>query len=137
MKIAISGSMQFAEEMVKVRDELSFMGHDALLSKFTNAFLGKTDEEKDAIKLDQKFHHDAMREFWDLLQIADALLVLNLDRHDIKNYIGGNALLEMGFAYILEKPIFLYNPIPDIPYYKTEMEAMLPKVIKGDLNKIR
>lgn len=137
MKVAISGSMQFAEEMLKLRDELSLGGHEALVSKFTNAFLGKTDEEKEAIKLDQKFHHDAMREFWDLLQIADAILVLNLDRHGVKNYIGGNVLLEMGFAYILEKPIFLYNPIPDVPYYKSEMEAMRPKIINGNLDKIR
>jgi len=79
---------------------------------------------------------DAIREFWRLMQGADAVLVLNLDKHGIKNYIGGNTLMEIGFAHVLNQKIFLYNPIPEIAYYKTEIEAVKPVVINGDLSKI-
>ncbi|KKT04140.1 MAG: hypothetical protein UV82_C0011G0068 [Candidatus Magasanikbacteria bacterium GW2011_GWD2_43_18] len=42
----------------------------------------------------------------------------------------------MGFAYILKKPLYLLNPIPDMPYYKTEIQAMKPIVLNGDFEKI-
>jgi hypothetical protein len=45
-------------------------------------------------------------------------------------------LIELGFAYILKKKIYLLNPIPDIPYYKSEIEAVKPVILNGDLTKI-
>jgi hypothetical protein len=57
-------------------------------------------------------------------------------RIGIKNYIGGNTLMEMGFAHVLDQKIFLYNPIPEIPYYKSEIEAVKPTVIHGNLSLI-
>ena len=100
-------------------------------------FVGKTDAEKEEIKLHQKNHKDAIREFWRLMQGADAVLVINLDKHGIQNYIGGNTLMEIGFAHVLDQKIFLLNPIPEIPYYKTEIEAVKPVVVNGDLSIIR
>lgn len=34
---------------------------------------------------------------------SDAILVLNYDKKGIKNYIGGNTLMEMGFAHVHDK----------------------------------
>jgi hypothetical protein len=79
---------------------------------------------------------DAIREFWNAMQGGDAVLVLNLDKNGVKNYIGGNTLMEIGFAHVLNQKVFLYNPIPDIPYYKTEIEAVQPVIINGDLSRI-
>ena len=70
------------------------------------------------------------------MQGADAVLVLNLDKNGVKNYIGGNTLMEIGFAHVLNQKIFLWNPIPNIDYYKTEIEAMRPIVIDGEFSKI-
>ena len=51
----------------------------------------------------------------------------NYDKHGIKNYIGGNAFLEMGFAHVLGIKKFIYlNPIRKMPYYETEIVAMRP-----------
>ncbi|TSC71814.1 MAG: hypothetical protein G01um101470_479 [Parcubacteria group bacterium Gr01-1014_70] len=77
-----------------------------------------------------------IREFWRLMQGADAVLVMNFDKHGVKNYIGGNTLMEIGFAHVLDQKIFLYNPIPEIPYYKSEIEAVKPIIISGDLSKL-
>lgn len=136
MKIGIIGSMQYSEKMLKVQEELVKFGHDAFVSGFTPAFIGKTDSEKEIIKLEQKNNQDAIREYWNLMQDFDAVLVLNLDKHGIKNYIGGNTLMEIGFAHVLNQKIFLFNPIPEIPYYQTEIEAVKPVIINGDLTKI-
>ena len=136
MKIGVAGSMQFTEKMMTLCDQLKALGHEPFMSKFGPAFVGKTDEEKEKIKLDQKYNHDAIREFWKPMQTADALLVANYDKHGIKHYIGGNAFLEMGFAHVLNQKLYLLHPIPKMPHYETEIRAMKPVVINGNLKKI-
>jgi hypothetical protein len=136
MKIGIIGSMQYTEQMLDVRDKLNAMGHEAFVTDLHEAFVGKTDEEKEEIKIHQKNNMDAIREFWNAMQGADAVLALNLDKHGIANYIGGNTLMELGFAHVLNQKIFLYHPIPEIQFYKTEIEAMKPVIINEDLSKI-
>ena len=137
MKIGVAGSMQFTERMMEICERLEGMGHQAFMSKFAPYFVGKTDEEKEKIKLHQKNKKDAIREFWKPMQDADALLVANYDKHGIKNYIGGNAFLEMGFAHVLNQKIYLLNPIPKMPHYETEIIAMQPTVINGNLKLIK
>jgi len=137
MKIGIIGSMQFIEKMIEARDELIKRGHDAFVTNLADPFIGKSDEEKETIKIYQKNNLDAIREFWRLMQGADAVLVMNFDKHGIKNYIGGNTLMEIGFAHVLNQKIFLYNPIPEIPYYKSEIEAVKPTIINGDYSMIK
>lgn len=137
MKVGVAGSMQFTEEMIHVCAELEKLGHTTFMSKFKDNYIGKTDEEKEAQKLKDKYTNDAIREFWKPMQGPDALVVVNLDKHGIKNYVGGNAFLEMGFAYVLGQKIYLLNPIPDMPYYGTEIIAMQQIVINGDLGKVK
>lgn len=136
MKIGVAGSMQFTEDMINVCNELKKLGHTTFMSKFKDNYIGKTDEEKEEQKLHDKYTNDAIREFWKPMQDADALLVVNKDKHGIKNYIGGNSFLEMGFAHVLGLKLYLMNPIPDMPYYGTEIIAMDPVVINGDLAKL-
>lgn len=137
MKIGVIGSMQLTEKMIELCNELTLAGHEAFISSLAAPFIGKSDQEKETIKLYQKNNLDAIREFWNLMQGADAVLVANYDNHGIKNYIGGNTFLEMGFAHVLHQKIYLLNPIPKMPHYETEIIAMKPEVIKGDLKKIK
>ncbi len=137
MKIGVAGSMQFTDKMIEMCDQLRQLGHQPFMSAFADNYAGKSADEIEAVKLRDKYEHDAIREFWEPMQDADALLVLNYDKHDIEHYIGGNAFLEMGFAHVLNQKIFLLNPLPDMPYYGTEIIAMKPIVINGDLSKIK
>jgi hypothetical protein len=137
MKIGIIGSMQFTDKMVEYRDKLCALGHDAFITDLHKSMIGKSDEEIEKIKLHQKYNMDAIREFWDMMQGADAVLVLNLDKNGVKNYVGGNTLMEIGFAHVLNQKIFMLNPVPDMPYCKTEIEAVKPIVIDGDLGLIK
>lgn len=136
MKIGVAGSMQFIEQMAEIAEKLQELGHETFVSKFKDEYIGKTDKEKEDQKLHDKMKNDAIREFWKPMQDADALVVVNLDKHGIKNYIGGNSFLEMGFAHVLNQKIFLMNPIPDMPFYGTEIIAMNPIVINGDLRRV-
>lgn len=136
MKIGIISSMHHTEKMLEIYENLKAMGHTPFLTRFAESFVGKTDDEKEEIKQHQKDHDDPIREFWEQMQDGDAVLVLNIDRHGIPNYIGGNTLMEIGFANVLNQKIFLYNPIPEIPYYKTEIESVKPVIINQDLSLI-
>lgn len=137
MKIGVVGSMQFTENMIELKDKLCKMGHDAYLTTLSTPFIGKTDKEKEKIKLHQKYNMDAIREFWSMMQGGDAILVANYDKNGVNNYIGGNTLMEIGFAHVLNQKVYLLNAIPDIPYYKTEIQAVKPIIINRDLSLIK
>ena len=135
MKIGIIGSMQYTEKMIEARDELIKRRYEAFVTNLAAPFIGKTDEEKEVIKLHQKNNLDAIREFWKLMQGADAVLVMNFDKHGIQNYIGGNTLMEIGFAHVLNQKIFLYHPIPD-GLLRDEINGFGPVVIDEDLTRV-
>lgn len=137
MKIVICGSMQFAEKQIELKKRLEELGHQAFVTEFASPMIGKTDEEKEKMKIDQKNNQDAIKKHWNLMQGKDAILVANYDKNGIPNYIGGNTFLEIGFAHVLGMKIFLLNPIPDNPYYKTEIEAVKPILLKGSLTKVK
>ncbi len=137
MKIGIIGSMQFTDKMLEVRNKLQELGHDAFVTDFHRAMVGKNDEEIEKIKLHQKYNMDAIREFWNAMQGADAVLVLNYDKNGIPNYVGGNTLMEIGFAHVLNQKIFMLNSIPEMPYCKTEIKAVKPIIIDRDFSKIK
>lgn len=137
MRIGVVGSMQYTEKMMDLKERLKKLGHSAYMTVLAEPFVGRTDEEKEVIKLHQKNDMDAIREFWNLMQGGDAILVANYDKRGIENYIGGNTLMEIGFAHVLKQRIFLLNPIPDIQFYKTEIEAVKPLIINGDLTLIK
>jgi hypothetical protein len=137
MKIGIIGSMQFTDKMLETREELKKLGHDAFITDLHKSMIKKTPQEIEKIKLYQKYNLDAIREFWKMMQGADAVIVLNYDKNGIKNYIGGNTLMEIGFAHVLNQKIFLFNPIPKMPYCETEIKAVNPIILNGDLTKIK
>jgi hypothetical protein len=133
VRIGVAGSMHHTEKMIELCDQLQRLGHEAFMSKFAGGYVGRSDEAKEELKLFHKYNNDAVREFWWAMQDAQALLVANYSRLGVEHYIGGNTFLEMGFAHVLGQQIYLINPIPDMPYYRTEIIAMRPAVIHGDL----
>ena len=137
MKIGIIGSMQFTDKMLEIKKDLNKLGHEAFLTDLHKSMIGKNEDEIEKIKLHQKFNVDAIREFWRAMQGADAVLILNFDKNGIENYVGGNTLMEIGFAHVLNQKIFMFNPIPEMPYCKSEIEAVKPIIINGDLNLIK
>ncbi len=131
--------MVFSDKMLEIKKELEAKGHEVFVSKFIDEYTDPKMSERDKEKLTafHKKEKDAIREFWKSIKKSDAILVLNYKRRGIENYIGGNTLMEIGFAHVLNKRIFLMNQIPDIEYYKSEIEAVKPTIINSDLTRIK
>lgn len=137
MKITICGSITFYDEMANLEDELKVIGFSEVLRPIGVG--GKEKEYKASLKVEEdgkrKIDLDLINEHWKKILKSDCILVANYEKKDIAGYIGGNTFLEMGFAFVTGKPIFLLNPIPEMGY-TSEMQGMQPIVIYGDLTKI-
>lgn len=136
MIITLCYSMQYAERAEEIKKQLEARGITAFVSGTNTKYLGLTDADKEKLKLVEKYEHDAIRDHYTLINQSDAILVINEEKNNIPGYIGGNAFLEIGFAYILRKLIYLLNPIPHMPYYETEIIAMKPIILEGRLENI-
>jgi len=96
----------------------------------------QTTDEGHSESVKNKLEHDLIRGHFKEIKNSDAVLVVNETLKGIKNYVGGNTFLEMGFAHILNKKIFILNNIPQMGY-SDEIVAMQPIVLDGDLGKIK
>lgn len=143
MKITICASLDFTYEIKRVAEDLAGQGYEVIIPKTAEMILkGKISlerikKEKESGKIVKRAEKmGIMRYYFGKIKESDAILVLNYDKKGIKNYIGGSVFLEMGFAYVLGKKIFLLNEIPDM-HYKDEIRAMKPTILNGQLRKIK
>jgi len=134
MLITLCGSMDFADKMIAIGSILESKGHRILYPKNTFYFAQHhiTKEEKAMRKKDE----DLIRVHYDNIQRSDAILVLNFNKVDHKGWIGANSFLEMGFAHVLGKRIYLLNPAPLFAFFQEELTAMQFTVLNDDLTKI-
>ena len=82
-----------------------------------------------------KIEFDFIRRHFKNIESSNVILILNYPKNGIDGYIGGNTFLEMGYAFGLRKKIYALYPIPDMDY-ASEMHAMQPIIIHGDISKI-
>ena len=143
MKIAICGSLIFTFEFKELAEKLKKQGFEVhipissekiIRGEFSFEEIKKEKENGEIVNRAIKL--DSIRAYWDVINNCDAVLIANYDKKGIKDYIGGNSFLEMGFAHILKKRIFLLNNIPDM-IYGDEIKAMQPIILDGDLTKIK
>ncbi|MBZ9577670.1 hypothetical protein KJA13_01390 [Patescibacteria group bacterium] len=145
MKIVICASIDFTRKIKEMADMLLRQGHEVEIPFYSQKILDGEVSLEEFLRIKQKdgdidfrkkAEEDLIKRYFRLIKDSDAALVVNIDKKGIKNYIGGNTFLEMGFAYVLNKKIFLLNDIPEVPY-KDEILAMEPIIINGDLGKIQ
>jgi len=131
--VTICGSMAFAREMDELKRQLLKIGHEVTSPPELHRYL-EPDHHVD-VKA-EKVELDVIRLYYDEIQKTDAVLILNNEKNGIPGYIGGNVLIEMAFAHVLEKKMFLMFEIPKMTY-SDEIEAMQPIVLDGDLGRIK
>lgn len=137
MKITVCGSMTNYGRFVVLKRELESMGHCVILPEPASCVSKnqiQVGKYIDTYKL--KIKYDYIRKHFANILLSDCILVANYEKSGVKNYIGGNAFLEIGFAYFINKPIFLLNPVPKIKYYYHEIKAMKPVILVGDLKRL-
>lgn len=121
--------MTLARKMLEIERELINQGHNVILPAFTEEY---SEEEIHNESAKNKIKHDLIRNYFEKIKQGDAVLIVNERRNGIDNYIGGNSFLEMGFAHILNKAIYLLNPIPQMTY-RDEIIAMQPIILNNNL----
>jgi len=128
--------MTAAKKMIEIGNDLKDIGHDVILPAFTEKYAElETTNHIYSESVKNKMNHDLIRGHFEEIKNSDAILIINEKRNGVDNYIGGNSFLEMGFAHVLGKKIFLFNDVPEI-MYKDEITAMQPVVVDCDLAKI-
>jgi nucleoside 2-deoxyribosyltransferase len=150
MVITICSSVDFTLTIIELKKKLEAMGYTVNIPYFTDKimkcemtfedYMKSKETGSGDIALRQEQSTDMIRRYWDFIKNSDAILVLNLDKKGIHNYIGGSTLMEMGFAYGHGKKIFLYNPIPERSermHYVDELMDMDPIIINTDLLQIK
>lgn len=146
MKITICGSIAFQDEILSVKEKLEKLGHEVKMwSSEVKNEKGQLISVQEYYKIrrvakeDEKWvwkrKAEAVLRHFNKVAWSNAILVANYDKNNIKNYIGGNTLMEMGLAFFLKKKIYLLNEIPELSY-KEEILGVKPIILNGDLNKI-
>jgi len=136
MKIFIICSKKFYSLIPSIQKELENLGHKLT---FPNTYPDTNIEDKFRVVSEKEramWKSTMFKKSLESVDKNDAILVLNFDKGDYKNYIGGATFLEMYDAFRLNKKIFLYNPIPE-GILKDEIDGFCPIIIEGDLNRIK
>ena len=135
MKIMIISSKHFYHKIPEIKEELEKKGHIIMLpNSYDNPF-----KEEEMKTLSSEEHSNWKRNMMKLhepkIKQNDAVLVLNFEKNNQPNYIGGATFMEVIKAWELEKKIFFYNPLPE-GIFKDELLGVNPKIINQDLNEI-
>lgn len=129
--IVICGSMSHKDKWLEVAEELRNLGYIVATPDISEKD-GWSEMTQNQIA-DQKGY--LIRQHLAKISASKAILVYNDMKNGVEDYIGGSTFMEMSAAFVLDKPIFLYSPIPDMTY-RDEMVALGPIVLGGDLSKI-
>jgi hypothetical protein len=134
MTITICGSLKFYEKEVEIQHELERMGHTVYMPvKAPGVDYWATDN---TLRVQAKKGMELIGEHFQKVEKSDAILIVNVTKGEIENYIGANTFLEIGFAHYIGKKIFMLNPAPDQPYIIDEIVTIDPIVLNGDLHKV-
>ena len=137
--ITICSSSSFYERAGKIKDLLIGRNFDVIIPKMAEEMRSKNNYERVNYQpwlTDPKAYHvkaALIRGHFDEVAKADAVLVLNDEKHGVANYIGGNVLMEMGVAFHLKLPIFILNEAPTDVSYAEEVLGLEPIILHGKI----
>ena len=145
MKIVLCGSLNFTEDMVKIKEQLEKKGHEALLPPSLWKFSLKNADDAERLKSDRKRYINEIKpvytkEHFKNVANSDAILVVNKKKYGIENYIGGATFAEIMIAFHYDKKIFFLNPIPKdekFSFILDELESVKPIILNGNLDLIK
>ena len=122
--------MQFDPEMQTAKKQLEELGYEVEKPNVVEGHVYGGNLDKNAM-LKRGFIDEHFRKIDD----SDAILVVNNDKNGIANYIGGNTLIEIAYAYVQGLEVFLLNPIPDVSY-ADEIRGMQPIILDENIEQI-
>lgn len=127
MKIVISGSMSFYDDMQKYADILQKRGLEVVIPE---------EDDWDSIPASEIMEYKkqvSIKHFDEIAsQSTDAILVLNQRKKDIDNYIGANTFAEIAIAFYFKKKIYILNGYYEP--YNDELEGWGAIPLNGNIN---
>lgn len=119
--VILCGSMKVKNTILEVKEKLEKSGFNVFLPEECMKGINKS---------------EASRAHFDRIISNDAyVLVVNVEKNGIKDYIGPNSLCEIAFSFFYNKKIFLLNDFYEP--YRDELEGWKVIPLNGDLNKIK
>jgi hypothetical protein len=140
--IAICSSANFYRQAVDIQFQLEKLGYRVIIPASAERMKKSGDYDVDRLKSwfgnDKDYHKKVslMRGHFAEIEVADSILVLNYQKNEIPNYIGGNVLMEMAIAFYLNKAIFILNDVPEESTFLEEIKGIEPIVLHGKLENI-
>lgn len=141
MKLTICGSSTFRNEMIEMKKALILSGHEVIISPS----IEKVPVSRIKVEnyLFEDGSNDVSREggyiewYYNTISNCDAVVVVNISKDGIKNYINDETLNEINFALVSDKKIYFFNPLPfGIKFIDQEKSQKNIVIINGDLKKI-
>ncbi|MBI4087135.1 hypothetical protein HY416_04125 [Candidatus Kaiserbacteria bacterium] len=153
MKLTICGSIAFYTQMEEIKKTLEGKGHEVKIPELAletpaefggskKVYFGGYIEENGGIDAFPAEHEiwnmkeGAIRDHFEKIDWAEAIVVTNYEKRGVEGYIGGNTLIEIGVAFYTRKPIYILNPISSTLSYKQEILGMKPVMLDGNLDRI-
>lgn len=130
--IALCGSISHMHQWLSVIDDLRSMGFSVSTPELSKKIDWSKISDGDTIVQKGRL----IRRHIANIETAKAVLIANYEKNGIDNYIGSNSFLEMGAAFMFERPIYLLNPVP-YQDNREEILALEPIVISEDLSRIK
>ena len=122
--------MKFDTEMQAAKEQLEALGYEVEKPNVVEGHVYEDNLDTNA-KLKRGFIDEHFRKIDD----SDAVLIVNLDKNGAINYVGGNTLIEIAYAYAQGLEVFLLNPIPEVSY-ADEIRGMHPIILNGEVVRI-
>lgn len=141
-RINVLGSSHFMVEMVAAKEKLCEMGYRGTIHPHYEAFVrGEMKEHLEkwynGERAQLKRENNYLKTHYAHILESDAILFINAEKKGVKNYIGPNVLIEMGQAFVHDKPMFLMYDIPTDSPFIDEIASMDPICLKGDFENLR
>lgn len=140
--IAICSSAAFYKHVNGIADELETRGYKVLVPHTANKMRTSGDYNVTNVKtwIANKSDLHKKQKLMDMhfreVEAADAILVVNDEKHGEPGYIGPNVFMEMSLAYYLKKPIYILNGVKNDSKIYEEVYGMGNVILDGDLDKI-
>lgn len=122
MVVVVCGSMKFKDDIINIGKQLENIGITAKLP------VECINEEPKEIASRAHFNRIISED-------TDAILVVNQNKNDIKNYIGPNTFAEIAFAFFHNKKIYLLNDIYEP--FEDELKGWKVISLKGEIENIK
>lgn len=140
--ITLCSSAQFYEHVNELADKLEEAGYTAIVPNNAKTMRAEGNYDVSVYKtwFDKPEDFAKKRTFMDAhfkeVEKADAILLVNDEKHGKPGYIGPNGLMEMAIAYYLKKPIYVLNAVAKDNSVYEEVHGMGCIILDGDLSKI-